>query len=203
MWETRYQGADYLFGTEPAAFLKTHAALFAPGQSALSVAEGEGRNAVFLAQQGLTVTALEFAPSALAKAERLARARGVSARFLESDVLSAPFPAESYDHVLGIFIQFASPPARARLFGKMKAATTPGGLVLLHGYTPAQIAFKTGGPPQAENMYTETLLRAAFEGWEILTCKSYEADIAEGKGHAGRSALIDFIARKPALASSG
>ena len=196
MWEDRFKAEGYLFGTAPAQFLKTHEALLTAGQSALSVADGEGRNAVFLAEKGLSVTALEYAPSAIAKAEKLAKARGVEVAFHEADVLTAPFTG-TYDMVLGIFIQFMGPSARAALFDKMKQAVAPQGLMLLHGYTPAQLVYKTGGPPQAENMYTEALLQEAFAGWDILTCRAYEAEIREGTAHAGRSALIDFIARKP------
>lgn len=197
MWENRYKSPEYLFGTEPAAFLKTHEALLTAGQTALSVADGEGRNSVFLAQKGLAVTALEYAPSAIAKAEKLAAARGVTIDIREVDVLTYEFK-ETYDMVLGIFIQFMSPAERTVLFERMKTAVKPDGLMLLHGYTPEQIAYKTGGPPHAENMYTEELLKDAFVGWDILTCRAYEAEISEGTGHSGRSALIDFIARKPA-----
>lgn len=80
----------------------------------------------------------------------------------------------------------------------MKKTTKPGGLVMLHGYTPEQLAHGTGGPPFAENMYTESLLQNAFSGWEILECRAYEREVQEGRGHSGLSALIDFIARKPA-----
>jgi len=196
MWEDRYQTPDYVFGTAPAAFMTAHEARFEPGQTALSVADGEGRNAVFLAERGLHVTALEYAPSAIAKARRLAEARGVSVDFREVDVLSYDWP-EQYDIVLGVFIQFVGPEPRRQLLGGMKSAVKPGGLIALHGYTPKQLDFGTGGPPHAENMYTEELLETAFEGWEILENTSYEAEIHEGKGHSGRSALIDFIARKP------
>lgn len=196
MWEERYKTPDYLFGTEPADFLKAHEALLTSGQTALSVADGEGRNSVFLAEKGLSVTALEYAPSAIAKAKALATKRGVQVEFYEVDVLSHAFE-ETYDMVLGIFIQFLGPAERSLVFERMKGAVKPQGLMMLHGYTPEQITFKTGGPPQAENMYTKELLKDAFSDWDILTCRSYEAEISEGTGHAGRSALIDFIARKP------
>ena len=196
MWEERYKTPDYLFGTEPADFLKAHEALLTSGQTALSVADGEGRNSVFLAEKGLSVTALEYAPSAIAKAKALATKRGVQVEFYEVDVLSHAFE-ETYDMVLGIFIQFLGPAERSLVFERMKGAVNPQGLMMLHGYTPEQITFKTGGPPQAENMYTKELLKDAFSDWDSLTCRSYEAEISEGTGHAGRSALIDFIARKP------
>ena len=196
-WEARYATPDYLFGKAPSAFLADHAHLLTPGATALAVADGEGRNSVFMAETGLRVTALDYAPTAIAKAERLAAERGVTVDFAEADVLSADWGGP-YDLVAAIFIQFAGPEDRARLFAKMRASLAPGGLLLLHGYTPEQVGRGTGGPPCAENMYTEAMLAEAFAGWEVLENRAYERDIREGTGHAGLSALIDFVARKPA-----
>ncbi|MRU13916.1 class I SAM-dependent methyltransferase [Roseovarius sp. A21] len=197
MWEERFQTPDYVFGTEPATFLTDHAEYLAPeGTTALSVADGEGRNSVFMAEQGLEVTALEYAPSAIAKARKLAKAQGVTLDFREVDVLAHDWP-DTYDIVAGIFIQFVGPEARPAMFEGMKQSVKPGGLILLHGYTPKQIEYGTGGPPCAENMYTEDMLREAFDGWEILECRAYERHIEEGEGHKGQSALIDLVARKP------
>ena len=196
MWEDRFQTPDYVFGTEPAAFLKDHAEFLVPkGATALSVADGEGRNSVFMAEQDLEVTALEYAPSAIAKARKLAKARGVTVDFRDVDVLTHDWP-QSYDIVAGIFIQFAGPDARPALFDGMKRSVKPGGLILLHGYTPKQLEYGTGGPPCAENMYTEDMLRETFEEWDILECRAYERHIEEGEGHKGLSALIDLVARK-------
>lgn len=196
MWEERFQTPDYVFGVEPAVFLKDHAHLLASkGATALSVADGEGRNSVFMAEQGLNVSALEYAPSAIAKARKLAQDRGVTVDFREVDVLAHDWP-ETYDIVAGIFIQFVGPDARPALFAGMKQSVKPGGLILLHGYTPKQLDYGTGGPPCAENMYTEKMLRTEFAGWDILECRAYERHIEEGKGHKGQSALIDLVARK-------
>ncbi|MCA8879001.1 MAG: class I SAM-dependent methyltransferase [Rhodobacteraceae bacterium] len=197
MWEERYATPDYIFGTEPAAFMVTYQDHLVAGQSALAVADGEGRNSVFMAQKGLAVTALDFAPSALEKARRLAAARGVTVDFRQADVLNRDWEDAAFDLVAGIFIQFAGPGERERLFAGMGQAVRPGGLLMLHGYRPEQVAYGTGGPPDPANMYTEDLLRDAFPEWEILVLKGYDREIAEGSAHVGRSALIDFIARKP------
>lgn len=197
MWQERYNTSDYVFGKAPARFLTDHAGYLVPGATALAVADGEGRNSVFMAEQGMRVTALDFAPAALAKARRLADERGVTVDFRQCDIMREDWPGD-FDLVAGIFIQFVGPDGRREQFRKIKAATKPGGLVMLHGYTPKQIEYGTGGPPNPENMYTEEILRAAFVGWEVLVCRAHEREISEGRGHAGMSALIDFIARKPA-----
>ncbi|MBN2758967.1 MAG: class I SAM-dependent methyltransferase [Rhodobacteraceae bacterium] len=199
MWEDRFNRPDYLFGTEPARALRDHVAWLVPGQRALAVADGEGRNSVFMAEQGLHVTAADNAPSALAKARALADARGVAVDFMQTDLL-ADWPAEwlgAYDLVVGIFIQFTGPTERAAMFARMAKCLRPGGVLLLHGYRPEQLAYGTGGPRAVEKLYTEAMLRAAFAGWQVAECRAYDRDIQEGTGHAGMSALIDFIARKP------
>jgi SAM-dependent methyltransferase len=199
MWEDRFKASDdYLFGKAPARFLTDHARYLTPGAKALSVADGEGRNSVHMAARGLNVTALEYAPTAIARARALAKEQGVSVDFRESDVLSRDWESDAFDLTVGIFIQFTGPEGRKLIFDGMKQATRPGGLVMLHGYTPEQLAHGTGGPPFAENMYTEALLQDAFAGWEILICRAYEREVQEGRGHSGMSALIDLIARKPA-----
>ncbi len=197
-WNQRYHeaGQDYLFGTAPARFVASHAECFAAGLTLLSVADGEGRNSVWLAQQGLTVTALEISPPALLKARKLAQNCQVAVDFVEADVLDMPWPVAAYDIVLGVFIQFAAPQERARLFAGMQLAVKPGGLVLLHGYTPQQLAFRTGGPSAVENLYTRAMLEKDFAAFEILELREYLAELNEGQAHRGRSALIDLVARR-------
>ena len=202
-WNARYRnaGEDYLFGIEPNHFLARRAHLFQDGHSALSVADGEGRNSVWLAEQGLKVTAVEISSVAVAKARKLAAGRGVTVNFLVADLLAPDWRpaalADEFDWVVGIFIQFASASERPRQFEAMKRATRPGGRLLLQGYTPRQLEYKTGGPPTAENLYTPELLRAAFADWTIEELVEYEDDIAEVCGHRGHSALIGMVAKKP------
>lgn len=201
-WNARYRAAgdEYLFGIEPNHFLARRAHLFQEGHSALSVADGEGRNSVWLAEQGLKVTAVEISPIAVAKARKLAAGRGVEVNFVVADLLAPDWPPAAletaFDWVVGIFIQFAGPEERLRQFAAMQRATRAGGHVLLQGYTPRQLEYKTGGPPTLENLYTPELLRAGFRGWTIEELVEYEDDIAEGSGHRGRSALIGMVARK-------
>lgn len=131
-WSARYRdaGEDYLFGTAPNAFLSAQAGRFAAGMSVLAVADGEGRNSVWLAEQGCAVTATEISPVALAKAAKLARARQVAVDFIEADLLRWDWPLAAFDAVVGIFIQFVGPAEREILFAGMQAAVKPGGLRL-------------------------------------------------------------------------
>jgi 2-polyprenyl-3-methyl-5-hydroxy-6-metoxy-1,4-benzoquinol methylase len=196
-WNQRFSVDEYVFGTAPNAFLASKAGLLRPGQRALCVADGEGRNSVWLAEQGLEVTAFDFSPAALDKARRLAAGRGVSVRYELSSVEDWRWPAGEYDVVVAIFIQFVVPQARRVLFERMSAALRPGGLLLLEGYTPAQLKYGTGGPKQVDQLYTEELLRHSFGALEILELRAYEAELNEGTRHTGMSAVIDLVARKP------
>ncbi len=197
MWDERFSQPGYLFGTEPADFLVDHADYLKPGLRALAVADGEGRNSVFMAEQGVEVMAMDASAVAVEKAILLARERGVTVDWRIGDIDDWPWSAVQYDLVVGIFIQFMAPEVRARVFAGMIEALAPGGHLLLHGYTPEQLAFGTGGPPRAELLYTEDLLREAFADLDIVELRRHERVIREGTGHSGRSALIDLVARKP------
>jgi SAM-dependent methyltransferase len=199
-WSARYRdaGDDYLFGTAPNKFLASQAERFSAGMKVLAVADGEGRNSVWLAEQGCAVTATEISPVALEKAAKLARGRHVAVDFMQADILAWTWPTAAFEAVVGIFIQFVGPAERARQLAGMKQAVKPGGLLFLQGYTPKQLEYGTGGPSAVENLYTEALLREIFSDWEIVLLHEHEDLIDEGRGHSGRSALIDLIARKPA-----
>lgn len=196
-WNQRYIGDDYLFGKEPNAFLASQQARFQPGMQVLAVADGEGRNGVWLAQQGAKVLAVEASPRAVEKARQLAAERGVSLTHECADLLQWDWGCERFDAIVAIFIQFAAPAQRARLFAGMREALKPGGLLLLEGYRLEQLAYGTGGPKDPENLYTAALLREAFADLEILHLAEYDAPIEEGSGHRGMSALVDLVARKP------
>lgn len=202
-WSKRYRdaGDDYLFGTQPNHFLARRQSVLENGRTALSVADGEGRNSVWLAEQGLEVTAIELLSVAIEKARRLAAGRQVKVDFVQADMLAPGWPPAElhgqFDWVVGIFIQFVGPEWRERQFDAMKTLTAPGGRILLQGYTPKQLEYKTGGPSAVENLYTPEILREAFADWTIEELVEYEDELTEGSGHSGRSAVIGMVARKP------
>ena len=195
-WQERFAGDDYRFGTEPNAFLKANAHLLRKGETALAIADGEGRNGVFLAEKGLDVLSVDFSPNAQAKARKLATARGVTMRVEQVDIVKWDWPANAFDVVAAIFFQFAGPADRLKIFAGIKQALKPGGLLLLEGYRPKQLDYKTGGPSAIENLYTRDLLEAAFADFASIDIREYDAEIHEGPGHAGLSALIDLVGRK-------
>jgi cyclopropane fatty-acyl-phospholipid synthase-like methyltransferase len=198
IWNERYAGEDYHFGTEPNAFLVSQRHLLKPGMSCLAVADGEGRNGVWLAQQGLEVLSVDSSPVALEKAKKLAAQRGVNVRFELADLTQWEWGESRFDLVAAIFIQFAPPGMRERMFGSIRRCLKPGGLLLLQGYTPRQHEYRTGGPSQVENLYTEAMLRESFADMDILQLREHDDFISEGTGHRGMSALIDLAARKRA-----
>ncbi|MEM8630154.1 MAG: class I SAM-dependent methyltransferase [Pseudomonadota bacterium] len=196
-WDQRYIADGYLFGTRPARFLTDHAGLLPAQGRALAVADGEGRNSVWLAGRGLDVVAFDQSPVGQAKAKTLAKEAGAEVDFRLGDIFDWDW-SEAYDVVAAIFIQFAAPDQRTRIFAGLRQAVRPGGLLFLHGYTPDQVALGTGGPPHSENMYTRALLEDAFGDWRLLRLVDYRAELSEGPGHSGPSALIDLVAQRPA-----
>ena len=195
-WEARFSVGEYLFGERPNAYLASKAALLTKGSRVLSIADGEGRNSVWLAQHGLQVDAFDFSPTAVSKAERLARRRGVHVNFNVCETFDWKWTASTYDAVAAIFIQFASAAVREKLFPLMEQTLKPGGLLILQGYRVEQLNFGTGGPPEIEHLYTEEIIRNVLKTMDILELRSYDEEVDEGKGHSGMSALMGVVARK-------
>ena len=197
-WDARYAATpDFIFGTAPSLFIVKHASRLKPACRILAPADGEGRNAVYLAGLGHSVTATDISPAAQNKARHLAKTQGVRVDFQVQDLQGWTWPDAAYDAVVAVFIQFAGPAFRTQIFEGMKKAVKPGGLILLHGYTPRQLQYGTGGPPEVEQLYTPDLLRAEFRDFTIETLEDYDAELDEGVGHRGRSALIDLVVRRP------
>jgi SAM-dependent methyltransferase len=195
-WETRYSAPGYAFGQERNYFLAACRHLLPKAGRALAVADGEGRNGVWLAQQGLDVVSLDFSPSAQAKAATLARERGVAMTIERGDVHNWDYPEAAFDVVCEIFTQFSTPLERADKWAGMKKALKPNGLLILIGYTPKQLQYGTGGPKEIEKLYTRELLEEAFGGFRDLKIAEEELDMHEGASHAGLSAVIHLTGSK-------
>ena len=196
MWDDRFSGETYMFGTEPAQALVRRLERLHDGGTTLAVADGEGRNSVFLAKKGFAVTAMDSSKVGIEKAKNLCAEKQVTVTFELADIFAYDWRAQSYDNVAAIFIQFAPPDTWSDIFQGMKDALRPGGILMLHGYTPKQIDYGTGGPPIASHLYTTEALASYFSDMDILVNEAYEAVLDEGPGHSGQSALIDFVAQK-------
>jgi len=197
-WQQRYSTPEFIFGTAPNEFLVRCKGLLPHTGKALAVADGEGRNGVFLAQQGLHVTATEFSPAALAKARMLAAENNVSVDFIETDVHTWDYPKDTFDVVLEIFTQFSTPDERAVKWAGMRSVLKPGGLLIIRGYTPKQLQYGTGGPKIIENLYTPEMLEKTFGDFNDLVVTEEELEMSEGARHTGMSAVIGLTGRKPA-----
>lgn len=196
-WEARYSAPEYIFGTGPNHFLAACKPLLPASGRALAVADGEGRNGVWLAEQGLDVLSIDFSPRGQEKARALAKARGVRMQVEQADVHAYDYPADTFDVVAEIFTQFSDPAQRRRKWDGMKRALKPGGLLIIEGYTPKQLEYGTGGPKQLDHFYTREMLVAEFAGWRDIVIEEHEMEMNEGPAHIGMSAVISLTARRP------
>lgn len=197
-WEARYSGDDYWYGTEPSGFLRRHSDWLPSRGKALALADGEGRNGVFLAERGLDVTSLDYAETALAKGRRLAEARGVPLLTVAADLFSWAWPEAGFDVVAALFIQFLTPEQRADVFARIRRSLKPGGLLVLQGFSTAQIELNSGGPGILSHLYGRELLAETFGDFDDVHIEEERAELSEGPGHSGPAALIGFIGRRPA-----
>ena len=163
-------------GNEPNYFLKSCTQLL---RRALAVADGEGRNGVWLAEQGLDVLSIDFSSLAQAKARSLAFEKGVSVNFELADVHKWNYPDAAFDAVVEIFTQFSSQDERRLKWAGMRRTLKPGGLLIIQGYTPKQLQYRTGGPKQIENPYTRAMLEEAFSDFCDLLIVEEEREMHE------------------------
>ena len=195
MWDQRYSGQAFAYGTEPNAFLVAMAPRLPTGR-VLCLGEGEGRNAVWLAGQGYDMTAVDASGVGLEKARRLAAERGVTITTVHSDLAAYDIEPDFWDGVLSIFCHLPSE-LRADVHRRCVAGLRPGGVMLLEAYTPRQIAHGTGGPSTVELMMDKETLRMELAGFQFLDLRECEREIHEGAFHNGLGAVVQMVARKP------
>ena len=195
IWDERFAGEGYVYGTSPNAWLETQASRFTAGSRVLSLGEGEGRNAVWLATLGHRIEAVDGSSVGLEKAQRLATARGVTLQATVADLASFVPASSAYDAVVLIFVHLP-PPLRALVHARAQAALAPGGLLILEAFTPRQLAFTSGGPKQLEALYEPETLRQDFPGiaWEVL--REEEIELDEGPLHRGKAAVVRGLGRR-------
>jgi SAM-dependent methyltransferase len=190
-WDERYAGSDYAYGAEPNDFLRAEVGRIPPGR-VVCVAEGEGRNAVFLATLGYEVTAVDFSAQGLRKAAQLAHGRGVALTLIEADLATFELGAEAWSGVVSIFAH-TPPVVRQRLHAAVPRALQAGGAFVLEAYRPEQLALGTGGPKDAAMMPTLAGLRGELAGLELVVAREADREIHEGRFHGGPSATVQVV----------
>lgn len=195
MWDERYSIAEYVYGKDPNAFLAENVHRLPMGKS-LCLAEGEGRNAVFLAEHGHQVTAVDGSAVGLEKARALAAERGVSIETLVSDLSEYVISSESFDSIISIFCHVPRD-IRGPLHRRVVEGLKPGGVLILEAYRPAQLKMGTGGPPVEGLMMALADVRLELSGLEFILAQETEREIREGRAHTGHGAVVQVIARKP------
>lgn len=192
-WDDRYAASDYLFGTAPNDFLKTVAHQLAPNSQILCLADGEGRNGVYLAAQGHTVTAVDQSRVGLKKAKKLAQQKQVSVETIKADLAEYDIGVESWDCIVSIFFHIPSE-VRANIYPRIIAALKPGGSLILESYTPNQLNHKTGGPPTSDLMLTKDQLTQYFSEMNLEHLQELEREVIEGTGHTGLASVVQLLA---------
>ncbi|MGE5153645.1 MAG: SAM-dependent methyltransferase [Bdellovibrio bacteriovorus] len=195
MWDERYSAEGYAYGTEPNDFLAAKAGLLPLGRI-LCLGEGEGRNAVWLAEQGYEVTAVDASGVGLHKARALAAGRGVRITTVHEDLAHYEMEPEAWNGIVSIFCHLPAP-LRAQVHRDCVAGLSPGGVMLLEAYTPDQVGRGTGGPPAAALMMDAETLRLELAGLEILELAETQREIHEGTFHNGLGAVVQLVARRP------
>jgi len=193
MWDERYAVDEYIYGTEPNTFLNEHAGMLEG--PVLCLAEGEGRNGVYLATLGLEVHGVDGSRVALEKAQALARARGVEIRTEVADLAEFEPEEGRYGAVVSIWAHLPGA-LRARLYPRVERCLVPGGLLLLESYSEAQLGRDTGGPKELDWLMSVEKIRRELPGFEPLLLRELERDVREGTYHAGLSSVVQFIGRK-------
>ena len=195
MWDERYAAEEYVYGKDPNDFLREMCPLLKKG-FVLCLAEGEGRNAVFLARQGFNVTAVDSSRVGLAKADKLGQECGVAVDTVVADLADYTILPGAWDIIVSIWAHVHQD-LRKRLHEDVVAGLRPGGTFLLEAYTPRQLEFDTGGPSSVEYLMDLESLRQELDGLEFLHSRELVRDVVEGIHHTGKAAVVQVLARKP------
>ena len=195
-WDERYSTQEYQYGTEPNSFLVAAASKIPTGGKVLCLGEGEGRNAVYLAEQGHQVLAIDSSAVGLQKAQRLATQRGVQIETCVADLADYQIEPESWDAVVAIFCHLPAD-LRAELHREIVPGLRCAGLMILEAYRPEQLQYGTGGPSMVELLLTLEMLQTELAGLKFLHAKELVREVIEGRLHTGAAAVVQLMAIKP------
>ncbi len=194
-WDERYSAGRFEFGEAPNRYLEELRCWMAPGMRALALGDGEGRNGVWLAQQGLLVTSLDWSPVGMAKAAQLAERRGVAMETVVADAAAWDYPAARFDLVAWIYLHLPPADRTAAARGAVRALA-PGGLLALECFTPAQQGRRSGGPKAVELLWSRTIVEDLFAELEVLELLEGTVSLDEGPRHQGPAEVVRALLRK-------
>jgi len=194
MWDERYSVEQYVYGKVPNYFLVQMYGKLKTGD-VLCLAEGEGRNAVYLARQGFHATAVDASKVGLAKADKLAREFGVAIETVVADLAEYRIEKGAWDSIVSISCHVQQD-LRRRLHRDVVTGLREGGTFLLEAYTPKQLEFGTGGPSSTDYLMDLETLRKELHGLEIIHGKELVRDVVEGSHHTGKASVVQILARK-------
>ena len=194
-WDQRYAGEQLVYGDLPNDFLVEQEYKLAAGGNILCLAEGEGRNAVYLARRGFNVTAVDISAVALKKAEKLAQEHQVNLNLVQADLASFDLGQQQWHGIVAIFMHLP-PPLRQRIFAKIATALKPAGIFIGEFYRPEQLAYGTGGPKDISMLYSSSLLASELSGLQIPYLMTTERHVLEGVGHNGLAAVCQVMAKR-------
>jgi len=195
MWDEKYRNSQFVYGTSPNDFLRENVHHFVPEGKILCIAEGEGRNAVWLAELGFKVTAVDASEIGLAKGRALAKSKGVSVHWVHADLQDYNPGTKVWDGVVAIFAHLP-PDLRLRMHADCVESLKIGGILLLEAYTPEQLNFRTGGPINVDWLMTPELLQNELQGLTFDRLQKTEREIIEGIGHTGMGSVVQVIGQR-------
>ena len=199
MWDERYSQPGYAFGTQPNEFLQENFSRIPPGGRVLCLAEGEGRNGVFLAEQGYEVTGVDLSPVGLKKAQALAAERKVQITTRVADLADFDPGTDTWDGVVAIAVHLP-PEVRKALHARVVASLRSGGVFILEGFTEKQLEMPGKGGPSAEHrelFLSLEAVRREIAGLQVLIGREIERIMDGGDHHRGESAVLQLVAQKP------
>lgn len=195
MWDERFSQSEPVYGDEPNSYLREQVARLKPGANILVPGDGYGRNGIWLARRGFRVHTVDLSPVGVERAQKAARAAGVSMTIEQGDLSVWHWPIAEFDAVVCVFLHLPLA-VRPQVHRNLLAALKPGGLLILEAFTPAQLKHTSGGPKQVELLYSADILRQDFQGAEPLELNESEIQLDEGRLHRGPAAVVRAVFRK-------
>ena len=194
-WDSRYAEEGFAYGVTPNTFLSSFAEIFSAGKKVLVLGDGEGRNGVWLAEQGCEVTCVDSSSVGIKKSLNLALDKGVTINAICEDLNQWNWPELTFDFVVIIYVHFPAD-IRAALHNKVALALKAGGMLIMESFTPEQLNYASGGPPVAEMLYTPKMMREDFKSLKIQELTECVTELNEGKYHCGPGAVLRLVAKK-------